>query len=80
MNRYRHRFTCTCPNNGVRVEYVLEVETAGMIMVEAIVEACRVEKAFHEDLADQLHAKLGGRQVLRAHHHGVDIETVRGGC
>lgn len=79
MNIYRHRFTVKCPNNGVAVEYALEVMTARVVMVEAIIAACTVEQSFHEGLADALLVALGGRQVLRAYHHGVEIETVRGG-
>lgn len=78
MNRYRHRFTVACPNNAVPVEYDLTIETRRTIMVEEIVKACRVDQAFHEALADTLLHAFGGRQTLRAHHHGVDIETVRG--
>jgi hypothetical protein len=51
-----------------------------MIPVEHIVTATgMIKKGFHEEIADQLHTQLGGRQILKAHHHGVDIETVRGG-
>lgn len=79
MNLYRHAFSTLCPNNAVAIHYVLEIETTRMIPVEEIVEACQVEKAFHEALAETLILRFGGRQTLRAHHHGVDIETRRGG-
>lgn len=78
MNRYRHAFAVVCPNNGVRVEYVIEIETSAVIMVEEIVAACRIETGFQEGIADELLKALGGRQVIRACHHGVEIETVRG--
>lgn len=77
MNRYTHRFTATCPVNGRDVAYTLVIESAGMIKVEDIIAACNVGEALHEPLADTLLARLGGRQVMRAYHHGVEIVTVR---
>ena len=35
-------------------------------------------KPYHENIADMLFEKFGGSQRLRAFHHGVEIETVRG--
>lgn len=78
MNYYRHRFATLCPNNGISVTYHLEIASPTVIMAEAIVSACKVEQSFHEKLADELHRKFGGYQTLRAHHHGVYIETRRG--
>lgn len=79
MNRYRHRFVAVCPANGIRVRYELTIWTDETVMAESIVEACSFpEPAFHEGIADALLHVLGGRQVLRAHHHGVDIKTLRG--
>lgn len=79
-NLYRHAFEARCPANDLPVRYDLEIEAREMIRVEAIVEACAKHKSeYHEAIADDLIAKFGGRQVLRAHHHGVDIETRRGG-
>lgn len=78
MNRYRHTFTVSCPNNGAMIRYHLAIETPAQIMVEKIVAACGVAEAYHEDLADKLYAKFGGRQVMRAYHHGVWVETERG--
>jgi hypothetical protein len=50
-----------------------------MIHVEKIVIACQMwQEAYHEKVADNLHYQFGGRQILKAHHHGVDIETRRG--
>lgn len=77
MNIYRHRFRATCPNNGRPIIYYLEISSEELIAVEDIVSACEKHEAgFHENIADSL-AELGGKQVLRAHHHGVDIETHR---
>jgi len=79
LNRYSHKFVSTCPNNGAQIIYQLEIETDGrMIQVEHIVTATQLLKqGYHEQIADELHRRFGGRQILRAHHHGVDIETVR---
>ena len=50
-------------------------------MVEHIVTATRmIRTGYHETIADALHKQFGGSQVLMAHHHGVDIKTVRGGA
>lgn len=81
MNTYAIEFFSNCPNNGVRVKYHLRIETTNMIRVEDIVtEAERVEDGtlFHEEIAERLALALPGRQTLTAHHHGVDIITVRG--
>lgn len=81
MNIYTRKFTAVCPNNGAVISYRLQIEKLGVVMVEAIVDTVSrltVEPCFHEDLADRLHAALGGRQTMTAHHHGVDIETRRG--
>lgn len=79
-NLYTRQFGATCPNNGELILYTLGIETDGrMIPVEHIVTAtAMIKKGFHEQIADQLYARFGGRQVLQAHHHGVDIETRRG--
>lgn len=82
MNTYRVEFFAKCPSNGVRIKYDLTIEApAGrVLMAEHIlmhVESLTGRPAFHEQLADHLARLLPGRQTLRAHHHGVDIETVR---
>ena len=78
INRYTRQFIAACPNNGEQIIYVLVIEKAAPIMVEHIVTATQmIRKGFHEAIADGLYAQFGGRQTLRAHHHGVDIETIR---
>jgi len=81
-NIYRHQFTATCPNNGQTITYSLELSCEWTIMVEDIQEVCveaqDLGRPYHENIADLLHAKLGGKQVLRAFHHGVEIESHRG--
>lgn len=82
MNKYTIKFVRECPNNGLKIDYALTIETPQVLMVEAIVEEVGnlEEQGFHEAFADTLTRVLPGRQVLVAHHHGVDIETVRGGA
>ena len=77
MNIYTYSFTSKCPNNGVAISYNLEILSNNVIMVEDIVEACRVDSTYHEELADKLYLKFGGKQTIRAFHHGVWIETRR---
>ncbi len=78
MNRYRTKFFAICPANEVRIDYSLEIVTGERLMVEKILAAVgAMTRGFHEDFADQLHKQLGGSQVLKAEHHGVEIETVR---
>lgn len=82
MNIYRLTFHARCPTNGVRIEYALEVEnpaTANPLLVEDLIDAVSLlDKGFHEEFADTLWREFGGKQVLRADHHGVAIETRRG--
>lgn len=80
MNSYSTYFSTKCPSNGQFICYHLEISTSAVIMVEAIQRAIKElpTVSYHEDNADLLASMLGGRQILRAHHHGVDIETVRG--
>lgn len=82
MNTYTHSFLVKCPVNDKVIRYTLTISTPGRIMVEDILAA--TDKlpgtGYHEDIADQLAAALPGLHVLRAHHHGVDIKTVRGGA
>lgn len=82
MNKYSHIFTRKCPNNGLVIEYMLIIETPTVLMVESIVEEVEnlPDTGFHEAFADTLTRVLPGFQTLMAHHHGVDIETTRGGA
>lgn len=78
MNIYKRKFIATCPNNGEHISYELTIETNVKIMVEHIVAATKMIKSgYHEDIADNLLKTFGGKQVLKAHHHEVDIETIR---
>lgn len=80
MNKYTHTFVSACPNNGRQIIYTLEivVPDSRMIQVEHIVTACALHKeGYHEKIAADLFARFGGQHNLKAHHHGVDIETTR---
>ena len=81
-NIYRHRFEGPCPNNDAVIDYSVEIETIRVVMVEEIVEACvkarDLPKPYHENIADYLFERFGGRQRMVAFHHGVEIETRRG--
>ncbi len=80
MNSYTHRFIAVCPNNGAKIEYEATIETTDRIMVEDIVSEClKIKSGFHEDIADKLIARFGGVQTIKAHHHGVDLKSRRGG-
>ena len=79
MNRYYTEFFATCPSNQTRVKYMLNIETTSVIMVEEITRVVNgLTTGYHEVIANKICQALKGRQTLRAHHHGVDIETVRG--
>lgn len=82
LNTYTAEFATACPTNGVRVKHRLRIESAEVIPVEQIVAVIEGiesgERMFQEEIADRIAASLPGRQVLFGHHHGVDIETVRG--
>jgi len=79
MNIYKFRFDCECPNNNERIQYSVEISTTRTVMVENIAaHFLSLTSAFHEDIADEAFQKFGGHQVIKAHHHGVDVETRRG--
>lgn len=79
MNIYRHRFIVACPANAKPIIYDLEIRSNRMIYVEHIVTACALWRSeYHEKMADHLAQQFPGtQQVLKAHHHGVDVETIR---
>lgn len=78
MNKYTQRFSALCAANDNPVDYVLTIETHRTIMVEDIqAKVATFTRGYHEDFANELAAKFGGRQTLSAHHHGTDVETSR---
>ena len=79
MNVYEIEFTCSCPKNGDKVSYHLELSTCHVVFAEDLQSACDTfEPSLHEDLADVLHHAFGGHQVLSATHRSVRITTIRG--
>jgi hypothetical protein len=79
MNRYKIKFMSICPVNGDKIEYSLEINSCEIIMVEILWDVVDgFKKGFHEEFADVLHAKFGGKQFMSAVHGGVLIETERG--
>ena len=79
MNIYKTRFEVSCPNNGERICYQVEIRSDCTIMVENIAGFfASLYSEYHEAIADSAYERFGGYQVIRAHHHGVDIETRRG--
>lgn len=78
INIYRRSFTAICPNNGLPIDYALEIKHRDVIMAEQIVEyTTGLEPSYHGQIADDLLSRFGGDQTIKAHHHGVDIETTR---
>lgn len=77
MNRYDHQFAALCPSDGETIAYHLTIKTDNLIKAEDIVAACKVGTVYHETIADELVARFGGRQKLRATHQGVHITTTR---
>lgn len=79
MNIYRHTFALQCPANDEQIIYSLEIQSEQMIMAEDIVkEVQRNSAEFHEALANRLFGIFGEKQIIKATHHGVHIETQRG--
>lgn len=80
-NTYTVEFFAKCPGNGVRVKYSLQILAGRVVMVEDILEFIEEKTAqpvYHEQIADALARRFPGLQIMRAHHHGVDIVTTRG--
>lgn len=78
MNIYTTKFVALCPVNNKPISYCLEIKHLDKIFVEEILEEVKKFTAlFHEEIADELFLKFGGRQRLIANHHGVVIQTER---
>ncbi len=81
MNTYTTEFFATCPENGIRIKYELEIKTDKAVPVENIIEVVgRMKSGYHERIAEDLRAAFGGLQTLLAEHHGVRIKTHRSGA
>ena len=78
MNKYITKFISLCPVNNKPISYSLEIKHSDKIFVEEILEEVKKFTAlFHEEIADELFLKFGGKQTLTANHHGVFIQTER---
>ena len=77
MNIYELEFFSICPINKIRVKYEWKIETHRVIEVEKLIEAVAGISGFHESIADDLKKLFGGRQTIKAFHHGVTIRTER---
>ena len=79
MNKYETITTTTCPTNGSIVEIHIVIVSCHAIMVEDLQEFLKENlTSYHEVLADKLHKRFGGKQILTGFHHGVWITTERG--
>ncbi len=76
MNIYRYKFVSICPTDGAAVSYDLTIASPGKILAEDIRAICDAGPTHQEDLADRL-AALGGEQIIKAKHQGLEIETRR---
>lgn len=78
MNYYEPEFFARCPVNQARIKYCLCIATDKVIPAEEINEYLeQIRVGLHEEIADHLYARFGGKQTLIAHHHGVPIRTER---
>lgn len=77
MNTYKYKFTVQCPNNDASVDYFLTIVFDTIIMVEDIIKACEIDRAYHEQIADILREELPGKHTIRAIHSSVLIITER---
>ena len=78
MNNYSTEFTARCPTNNLQIRYRLSISTDKVIRVEDILSCVSgFNSGYHEDFADAIFDRFGGRQQLIANHHGVTISTER---
>lgn len=77
-NTYIINYETKCPNNGDTIQYTLHITSLEKIMAEDIEDAVRFRDSYHEDMADILHQRFGGSQLLTATHGKVKIQTLRG--
>lgn len=79
MNTYELMATTICPVNNAIIEISIEIKSCHTIIVENLLNFLQENKnILHEELADKLQTKFGGKQIIKAFHHGVWITTERG--
>jgi hypothetical protein len=79
MNTYETRHTALCPNGELKDHYDIKVESGEIIPVEFIIQALKElpQKAYQEDIADNLRAKLGASVTVVGWHFSVKITSYR---
>ena len=79
MNVYTLQFKARCPVDGTVIDYDWTIYTAHVYMAEELRRvADSLGEGLHENMADALFDRFGGRQRLKATHAGdVHIETRR---
>lgn len=78
MNVYTFRFSATCPVDARPIDYAATIVTCRVIPAELLTAwASEQSTTLHEDAADDLHARFGGRQIVVATHSGVLVQTLR---
>lgn len=75
MNTYRTQFAATCPSDGQRIIYSLEMRTVETVMVEKINDALDdIKEDYQESIATRLAESFPRCSIsLRAVHQGVEI-------
>lgn len=78
VNTYVLSFRSPCPSNGAPIDYRLTIDSESMLLVEDVMGLVSGVSGYHEKIADDLFARLGGKQTMVANHHGVTVVTTRG--
>lgn len=79
MNTYETTLRAACPNGLLNDHYEIKVESAGTIQVEHLQKALNdlPSRAYQEDIADILRAKLGAAVTITGWHFNVKITSYR---
>lgn len=79
MNTYETTHAATCPNGLLNDHYEIKVESANTIQVELIQKTLNElpHRAYQEDIADILRAKLGASVTVVGWHFNVKITSYR---
>jgi len=75
VNTYRTQFAATCPSDGQRIIYSLEMRTAETVMVEQINDALdEIREDYQENIATRLAESFPQCAIsLQGVHQGVEI-------
>lgn len=79
MNLYETTHIAACPNGLLNDHYEIKVESASTIQVEHLQKVlCDLpSRAYQEDIADILRAKLGAAVTVIGWHFNVKITSYR---